>query len=132
MSIIVFYDGHCGMCNRFVTGLLTRDRGRGTFHFAPLQGTTAQKLLPEAHRRAPFDSVVVLQSNKVFTHSAAVLCVLRQLGGIYRWVWLLALLVPRPLRDGAYRILARNRHRIWKTAPACLNLSPAERAFFLP
>ena len=42
---IIFFDGVCGMCNRFVDLMLRADR-KAIFRFAPLQGQTAQQLLP--------------------------------------------------------------------------------------
>ena len=42
---IVFFDGVCGLCNRFVDRLLTDD-ARGMLRFAPLQGATAAQRLP--------------------------------------------------------------------------------------
>src|SRR2546430_17318441 len=42
---IIFFDGVCAMCNRFVDLVLRADR-RDVFRFAPLQGETARELLP--------------------------------------------------------------------------------------
>src|SRR2546422_9892759 len=42
---IIFFDGVCAMCNRFVDLILRADR-RDVFRFAPLEGETARALLP--------------------------------------------------------------------------------------
>ena len=42
---IVFYDGVCVLCNRFVDKVINADT-RGIFRFAPLQGDTARAVLP--------------------------------------------------------------------------------------
>ena len=41
---IIFFDGHCGLCDRFVTKIFHLDKKR-RFHFAPLQGPTASRML---------------------------------------------------------------------------------------
>ena len=43
---IVFYDGDCGLCNRFVLFLLKRDH-RKVFRFAPLNGKMARQWLED-------------------------------------------------------------------------------------
>ena len=42
---IVYFDGVCGLCNRFVDFLLKR-KNVSHFQFAPLQGQTASEQLP--------------------------------------------------------------------------------------
>jgi predicted DCC family thiol-disulfide oxidoreductase YuxK len=67
---------------------------------------------------------------RVFVRSAAALRVARYLGG----AWTLALgawLVPRALRDAAYDLLARHRHRLPGATDACFVPSPEDRARFL-
>lgn len=62
--------------------------------------------------------------------SAAALRVARYIRG----VWALALaawLVPRPLRDAAYGLVARHRHRLPGGAGACFVPTPEVRARFL-
>ena len=58
----------------------------------------------------PLDSIMLICQGKVLLRSDAVLAIARGL----RFPWpLLAVfrIVPRPIRDGAYRIFARNRYR---------------------
>ena len=43
---ILFFDGVCGLCNRFVDFMLRTD-SQHRFRFAPLQGETARRLLAE-------------------------------------------------------------------------------------
>jgi predicted DCC family thiol-disulfide oxidoreductase YuxK len=42
---VVFFDGVCGLCDRWVQFVLPRDRG-ARFRFAPLQGALAARELP--------------------------------------------------------------------------------------
>ena len=44
-AVILFYDGHCGLCHSAVKFVLKHDR-RALFRFAPLQGELAKQHLP--------------------------------------------------------------------------------------
>ena len=55
---ILFFDGVCGLCNRFVDFVLKHDR-HGRVCMAPLQGSTAEASLPDEIVRG-LDTVVLL------------------------------------------------------------------------
>jgi len=112
----VFYDGDCGFCHRSVRFLAERDT-RGAFRFAPLDGPTFLRLVPEAARRGLPDSLVIhTGGGHVLVQSAATLHCLRQLGGGFRVLAWLGALVPAALLDASYAAFARNRQR-WFARP---------------
>lgn len=133
---VVFFDGVCGLCNRFVDFILSRDR-RGAIRFAPLQGETAMRVLSAkcsvpSVKTPAFDTVVWLDdSNREFVRSAAVVRVLWALGGLWWFIGWLLWLIPRPLRDVGYRLIAANRYRLFEKKDACRLPTPAERERFL-
>ena len=56
------------------------------------------------------ETMILIDGDGVHDRSTAVLRVARRLGGAWRFSkW--AQVVPRRLRDGMYRVVARNRHR---------------------
>ena len=132
---VLLYDGTCGFCAASVRLVLRHDRA-GTLRFAPLQGAmgaAVRRRHPELERA---DSVVWVEPDGpagpgvVLTRTDAALRIARYLGG---W-WHLARvgwLVPRPLRDAAYDLVARHRHRLLAGGPACLVPGPEVRARFL-
>ncbi len=134
---VLFFDGVCGLCNRSVDFVLSRDR-RGAIRVAPLQGETARRAVRDEGRGASsetrsFDTVVWLDSSgREFVRSAAAVRVLWQLGGIWWLIGWLLWLIPRPLRDVGYRIVAANRYRWFGRKETCRLPSPAERERFLP
>lgn len=65
-----------------------------------------------------------------WTQTAAILRLLHALGGPWRLAWL-AWLVPAPVRDAAYRAIARRRYRLFGRSAECAVPAPADRARFL-
>ena len=127
---VIFFDGVCGMCNRFVDIVLRADR-RGVFAFAPLQGETARRLLPPLSGDPGEWSMLYLDERGLHDQSDASLEVYRRLGGMWR-VPALARFVPRFLRTPVYQLIARNRYRIFGRRDACRVPTEEERARFLP
>lgn len=131
-SGIVFYDGVCGLCQRWVRFVLKRDSGQ-TLRFAPLQGVTAKvrQDLPAELRTVVFVISRAGSGEQLFTRSEAALRLLDHVGGIWRVVsWLR--LIPRPIRDWVYDGIARRRYQWFGKFAAC-PLPPSEwRDRFLP
>lgn len=127
---VVFFDGACGVCDRFVDLLVRLDR-RGALHLAPLQGETARDLLPPLASDHREWSVVYLDERGVHRESEAVIEIARRLGGVWELA-AFARIVPRFARDAAYRTFARHRDRWFGRRETCRIPSPEERARFLP
>lgn len=130
---VLLYDGACGFCSATVQLVLRRDR-RGTLRFAALQGAYARDLIARHQELAGVDSLVWAEPSargeRVFVRSAASLRLARYLAGH----WHLALLIwllPRFLRDSAYDVVARHRHRLGGPAEACFVPPPEMRLRFL-
>jgi len=121
---IILYDGVCGLCNRFNQFVLERDF-KDIFRFAPLQGSFANGVLTR-HGADPrkLDTIyIVLDYNqpteRLLSKSQAILFTLQTLGG--RWRVLSAFTVlPKPIRDVGYDLVAHNRYRIFGRYETCL------------
>lgn len=126
---VVFFDGYCGLCDRFVSFLLAKDVGR-KLRFAPLQGKTAEAALDQSARE-DLSTVVVMHRGKKLVRSEAALVALGELGGFWALLAGAGLVFPRFLRDAVYRLVATNRYRIFPKRATCRLPSPAERSAFL-
>ncbi|HVK59918.1 MAG TPA: DCC1-like thiol-disulfide oxidoreductase family protein [Bdellovibrionales bacterium] len=126
---IVFFDGYCGLCSGLVDFLMKRDR-HGRLRFAPLQGSTAAKLLTESER-SDLDSIVIVMNGTKLKHSTAVLNTLIQVGGIWRLLGHAGLCFPNSFRNFVYRIVATNRYRWFGKLETCRIPTPEERSRFL-
>ena len=128
--MLVYFDGLCGLCDRFVRFVVARDRS-GRYRFAPLQGTTARNRLPESPDRDALSTVVLEDGGRFRVRSDAALAVLAGLGGLWRLAALLRV-IPRPIRDGVYDWIAGHRFRWFGRREECRVPGPEERERFLP
>ncbi|MCA9047791.1 MAG: DUF393 domain-containing protein [Planctomycetaceae bacterium] len=126
---IVFFDGVCGLCNHTVNVLMSLDR-RGVLRFAPLQGEAAQALVP-ADVREQLNTFVFSDGGRLSYRSTALAGILRRIGGPWWLVGTFLWLIPRPLRDVAYRVVSRLRYRLFGRQESCRLPRPEERARFL-
>ena len=121
----LFYDGDCGLCHASVRFVLAEDRSGSAFRFAPIDGAAWRKAFPPG-TDAPRNTVVVRTAQgETLVRASAGLYVARRLGGLWRVLGTLAWVVPRPLRDLAYRGIARIRHLLFRApSGACPPVSP--------
>jgi len=131
---IVFYDGHCGLCHRAVRFVLAEDCQGTLFRFAPLQAETFQvRVAPERRAGLPDSIVVQTAEGSLLVRSAAILHILRRLGGGWRILAAILAIIPRPLRDAAYDFIARIRYSIFgRRDESCPIVPPELRARFDP
>jgi predicted DCC family thiol-disulfide oxidoreductase YuxK len=131
-SGIFFYDGNCGFCKKSVQILMDLDKNN-VLRFAPLQGDTAGIYLEEKDRE-DLKSSVYFDSKLCESHlnSDAVLKALQATDpqGFLKFFVSLAFLVPKPIRDFCYGIVANTRSFLAPTH--CTVLSPLQREKILP
>jgi len=114
---VILYDGVCVFCSRWVRFVAARDVAR-RFRFTAIQsGYGAQLAQAFGINPEDPDTNAVIHGGEVFFKSDAALTVLSNLPG---WGWVRVLrAVPKPLRDAAYGLVARNRYRIFGKYEAC-------------
>lgn len=130
---IILFDGVCNLCNSAVQWVIEHDKDR-RFHFASLQSDAARRELEKVLGRAEIDalpdSIVLLDSDGVHTRSAAALRIARRLGRPFTLLGL-GTVLPRPIRDAIYGLIARNRYRWFGRRDSCTTPSPDSAARFL-
>jgi len=120
----VVFDGVCKLCNGAVRFIIKRDP-QARFNFVRMQSSVGQQLMHN-HSINPnnSDSLLLIKSERVFTQSDAALEIAAELRGFWpvlRWLKLL----PKPLRNGLYQLVARNRYKLFGKQPSC-SLPPAD------
>jgi predicted DCC family thiol-disulfide oxidoreductase YuxK len=133
---VVLYDGVCGLCNRLNQFLLKRD-SQDRFRFASLQSDVAAQLLQRHGTNAiDLDTVYVVAdyrtaNERLLARSDAVLHALKQLGGMWSFAAAAGRILPKPLRDAFYTVVAVNRYRVFGKFDVCLMPDERYRAKFL-
>ncbi len=130
---VVLFDGVCNLCNSSVNFLIDRDAA-GRLRFASLQSEAARRLLGECGIEVPEgdpDSMLLVEGGRVYKESTAALRTARYLQWPYRWGYVF-IVVPRPIRDVFYRLVARNRSRWFGREDSCRRPTPELRARLLP
>jgi predicted DCC family thiol-disulfide oxidoreductase YuxK len=131
---LVLFDGVCVVCDAGMTWLIDHDPS-GLFHYAPLQGPTAAAVRAR-HPEWPdhLDSIVFVTQGEggesIAFHSEAVFQIASLLPAPWSWLGCLRV-IPRPLRDLAYRAFASVRYRVFGVHEACRVPTPEEAARFL-
>ncbi|MCH6257143.1 DUF393 domain-containing protein [Puniceicoccaceae bacterium K14] len=128
---IVFFDGSCGICSTSIRLLLKIDRKR-LLSYTPLQGETAQAFLdPKLADQEDLSTIVYLNvDDDNYTRSDAILAIFKDLGWPYKVLYAFKVL-PTPIRDWFYDIIAKNRFSLSKKMQ-CRLLTPEEGELFLP
>ena len=130
---LILFDGVCNLCNATVRSIIERD-GAGRFRFAPLQSQSAVgelgSVIGSAQGDPLPDSIVLVDSSGVHTRSSAAIRIARGLGFPYSLLGL-ATVVPRPLRDAVYSMIARNRYRWFGRRDTCMVPTPEVADRFL-
>jgi predicted DCC family thiol-disulfide oxidoreductase YuxK len=127
---ILLFDGVCHFCNQSVQFVICHDK-QGKYKFAALQSSIGQELLKKYNLPTnDFSSFVLVKGNSCYTKSAAVLQVCLGLGGLWRILYLF-IVTPKPLRDGIYNFVAKNRYKWFGKNKQCMIPTPEVRKRFL-
>jgi len=130
MSAIVLFDGVCNFCNGAINFVIERDRA-GYFKFAALQSDFGVELREKYNvSESDTDSVVVIENEKAYLHSTAALRIAKHLDGIWSWGYVFVI-VPRPIRDWAYKTFAKYRYWLFGKQEACMLPTADVRTRFL-
>lgn len=127
---LMVFDGLCNFCSAQVRLLLRVDRG-GAIRFTSIQSPYG-RLLAARFGIDPGDPATFLffDRGRPLQASEAVVAILKRLPRPWRWLRVVGI-APRPLRDTAYRWIARNRYRLLGRRDACMVPPAGVRSRFI-
>ena len=129
MNRIILFDGVCQFCDKSVQFILKRDPN-GKFSFCSLQSDTGIQLRKDYHIPEELDSIILIEGEKYHSKSTAALKIARELRGGWKWLYIF-IVIPRPIRDAVYDMVARNRLKWFGEKTACELPPPEVRKRFL-
>ena len=116
---IIIFDGICNLCNGAVNFIIKRDLN-AVFAFTPIQSDLAGKLMKDHQMiNAKFDTFLLIKNGKAHIRTDAALEVAKDLSGAW-YLFNVFRIIPAPLRDIFYRLLARNRYRLFGKKDECM------------
>ena len=118
---VLLLDGDCGLCHRLAQFIDKRRTSDADLAYRPILSEDAQKLIatfPEKQQVA--DTVYIIRNGKSYIRSAAGIRALLYMKWYYAMWFPLLWLIPLPIRNIGYRIVAKYRHKFFKQPTECL------------
>src|SRR5262245_41275210 len=116
---LVIFDGVCNFCIGSVNFILRHEAGP-ELQFAPVQSGTGTRMVQElGFDPADAKTFVMVEEGRAYVRSAAAIRVSRYL----RWPWRalgVVWIIPSPIRDWAYNLVATNRYRWFGRKDTCM------------
>ena len=105
---IILYDGNCSFCFHSML-FIKRKLKRDSFDFISIESEEGKQLC-EKYRLRSVDSVVLIEGEKAFIYSSAILRICGELVFPYQLMKLF-LIFPSFILDALYKTFAANRYR---------------------
>lgn len=127
---IILFDGVCNLCNGAVQFVIKHDKNR-YFRFASLQSEIAKSILPKyGINPDALESIIVYENERIYIRSNAILRIAKNLQGFSRLL-VLGWVIPKPIRDWLYNIVAKNRYAWFGRKDECMVPTPELSSRFL-
>ena len=117
---VLILDGDCGLCHRLAEFIDKRIMDEELLAFRPGNSEDAELLfskMPESLRN--LDTVYLIRGGRVYVRSAAAIRCLLYMRVHWRSLFPVLWIIPLPIRDLVYRIVARNRHLFFERPEYC-------------
>ena len=117
---VLLLDGDCGLCHRLAIFMNKNLDVMKKIKFQPIESSSSKELIQSFPKKQQnMDTVYLYMNGKSYTmSSAAIRCLL-----FLKWYWKiwfpLIWIVPLPLRNFLYKIIAKYRHRIFSKPEVC-------------
>lgn len=127
---VVVFDGVCNLCNGAIDFIVRHDR-EAVFRVTANQHGAGRQLLAD-HGMSPdeVDTIYLFEEGRMYQRSTAALRIARRLPFPWRLLYGF-IIVPAPIRDAVYRVIARNRYRWFGKKETCRLPTPSETSRFL-
>jgi predicted DCC family thiol-disulfide oxidoreductase YuxK len=116
-AIIVLFDGYCVLCSHFAQRL-AKCLGN-QIRLIPMQSSEGQKELQHYHLSQVPNEVVIIKNKKAITGVEAVIQLMKMSKGICQLAGKIIQLIPHPISQWMYRLVARYRYRLFGRRNKC-------------
>ncbi len=118
-NAIIFFDGNCMLCNAFIGYVIKKEIPH--LFFCDLNLPIAKDILSTYKlSNQQLNTIYLIENNQPFHKSTAVLRVFMLIHPQQKLLYKIALRIPLFLRDSMYTLIAKNRHRLFKSSTCFL------------
>ncbi|MBS1667696.1 MAG: thiol-disulfide oxidoreductase DCC family protein [Bacteroidetes bacterium] len=115
---IVLFDGVCNLCSAAVQFILKHDK-KNQFLFGSLQGKAGQEYLKKFNLPSDsFNSFMLVEGDQLYDRSTGALRMLKHLGNGWQLLYGF-IIVPKPMRDAFYNLIAKKRYQWFGKKQEC-------------
>lgn len=126
---LILFDGVCNLCNSWVRFVLQHEQ-KPLFHFSSLQSKKTRELLHSFGVQPSLNTIFLVQDNKLYQQSDAILLILNKMKFPVRFVFIF-ILVPRFLRNYMYGVIAKYRYQWFGKKEQCALMEGKHKVRFL-
>ena len=129
-KIIILFDGVCNLCIKSVKFIIKND-SNDVFRLAAIQSPEGQEIIKNFSIDVKkIDSIILIKNKKIKFKSSAVLTALRYLNTLWK-VLFIFYIIPYPIRDFFYTMIAKIRYNIFGKQKSCMLPSENLKSKFL-
>lgn len=112
---VLLIDGHCSMCSKLGNFLSKRVSNKTPLDIIAQEGDSGVPIISSlAEEIQNVDSVILIRNGRPYYYSSAGIRCLLYMKWWWKIIYPFAWLVPLPIRNFVYKIIAKNRHKISK------------------
>jgi predicted DCC family thiol-disulfide oxidoreductase YuxK len=126
---VILFDGVCNVCNGFVQFVIRYDK-KQYFKFASQQSEIGSAFLNKIYHNVASDSIVLIDGDKTYSKSMAVLKIIQSFGGIWKTAKIFEI-IPRVISDFCYDVFAKYRYKLFGRKDECMIPTPEIRQRFI-
>ena len=115
---LLLFDGVCNLCSTEVQFLIKHDTDAHLM-FTSQQSERGQSILNQLGiKHLDLQTVVLIDDNKVYTQSAAIVRTFKYLDSNWKYFYFLKI-IPTFISDFFYKVLAKHRYKLFGKKDAC-------------
>ncbi|HJM55181.1 MAG TPA: DCC1-like thiol-disulfide oxidoreductase family protein [Poseidonia sp.] len=123
---VILLDGDCGLCTRLAVFMHPRMKSSASLRFLAIESEEGQAIISTFPQRVQdADTVYLFRDGTPYIRSSAAIRFLFYMRWYYAMWYPFAWIVPLPIRNLAYRFVARYRHRIFRKPASCVFPMPS-------
>ena len=118
-KMIILFDGVCNICIFSIQFIINKD-SKDIFRIASIQSLIGKEIIEKySIDIKKNNSIILINNDNISYRSTAVLSILNRLNTFWK-ILVVFYIIPYPIRDYIYRVVAKNRYSIFGKKNKCM------------